>query len=308
MISALSFRTFCMVGLPASKSTAADSEKEFHPSSSQFTALQFKSYRAFFPMVGFPGEHIVKKRETLLDVARDHDLGFNEMRDLYPGLDPWILQEKMVLTVPTQWILPARDFRGIVVNVAELRLYFYFNDGGPRVMTFPVGIGDLDCPTPVGRFRVQEKRAHPTWFIPPSLKEKYKVETIPPGPDNPLGQYWIGIGKEYGIHGTDMPWSVGRLVTRGCIRLYPEDMEQLFNYVNIGVPVKIIYEPVKLALVGERCYAEVHKDVYGRIEDMVGDGFRLLMAENFAHKVDIQLFYKALVCQNGLPVDITRTE
>ena len=304
VISVLSIGSFCTDNLPA-----ADPEIEYHhPPSSSFTAPEFKSYRTFFPMIGFPGEHIVKKRATLLDVARDHDLGFNEMHDLYPRLDPWLLQEKTVLTIPTQWILPARDFRGIVINVAELRLYFYFNHKDPRVVTFPVGIGDLDWPTPTGKFMVQEKRAHPTWFIPPSLKEKYKVKSIPPGPDNPLGQYWIGIGKDYGIHGTDIPWSVGRLVTRGCIRLYPEDMEQLFKHVHIGVRVNIIYEPVKIALVGERCYAEVHKDVYGRIEDLVGYGFRLLMTERFAHKVDSRAFYKALVEQNGLPVDVTRVE
>ena len=250
----------------------------------------------------------MKKRETLLDVAREYDLGFNEMHDLYPRLDPWLLQEGIVLSIPSQWILPARDFRGIVINVAELRLYYYFEDGGPRVMTFPVGIGDRDWPTPTGNFTVQEKRVHPTWFIPQSLLEKYKVKSIPPGPDNPLGEYWMGIGHDYGIHGTDLPWSVGRLVTHGCIRLYPEDIEQLFKCVKIGTRVRIIYEPVKIALVGERCYAEVHKDVYGRMGDMLGYGFRLLMAERFAHKVDLRAFYKALVEQNGLPVDVTRAE
>ena len=309
MISALSGGAFCMNNLPAPNPVAADPGTAYHhfPASS-FTASQFKVYRVFLPIIGLPGEHIVRKRETLLDVAREYDLGFNEMRDLYPRLDPWLLQERMALTIPTQWILPARGFRGIVINVAELRLYYYFDDGGPRVMTFPVGIGDRDWPTPTGEFIIQEKRVHPTWFIPPSLMEKYKIKSIPPGPDNPLGQYWIGIGKDYGIHGTDLPWSVGRLVTRGCIRLYPENIEQLFKRVNIGVQVKIIYEPVKIALVGERCYAEVHKDVYGKIEDLVGYGFRLLMTERFAHKVDVRAFYKALVEQNGLPVDVTRAE
>ncbi len=307
VICLFSIEAFCMDNLPASNPTTSGPEMGGHPSS-VFTSRQLKSYRVFFPMIGLPGEHIVRKRETLLDVAREHGLGFNEMQDLYPRLDPWLLEEGTVLTIPTQWILPEKDFRGIVVNVAELRLYYYFTDGGPRVMTFPIGIGDRDWPTPVGKFLVQEKRIHPVWFIPPSLREKYTVKIIPPGPDNPLGQYWIGIGNDYGIHGTDIPWSVGRLVTRGCIRLYPEDIEQLFRRVNIGVRLKIIYEPVKIALVGARCYAEVHKDVYGRIEDMVGYGFRLLMAEKFAQKVDMEAFHEALVEQNGLPVDVTRTE
>lgn len=280
--------------------------KEDHQSASALTAFQCNTYPASRALIGDPGQHIVKKRETLLDVARQHGLGFNEMRDLYPELDPWLLQEGMVLTIPSQWIPPLEGFRGIVINVAELRLYYYYTGQQPRVMTFPVGVGDRDWPTPVGDFKVREKRMHPTWFIPPSLKEKYKAKTIRPGPDNPLGDYWIGIGDAYGIHGTDMPWSVGRLVTRGCIRLYPEDIRLLFNAVPIGTPVRMIYEPVKISQSGDRVVVEVHEDVYGYTGDLTAYGCRCLEQKGLAHRVDMPRFLEALSLHNGMPVDVTR--
>ena len=258
-------------------------------------------------IIGSPGRHIVKKRETLLDIARQYDLGFNEMADLYPGLDPWLLPEGMALTIPSQWILPEAAAEGILINVAELRMYYFATEGThPRVRTFPIGIGDREWPTPLGLFTVQEKRTQPTWYIPPSLRKKYGVAAIPPGPDNPLGDYWIGIGRAYGIHGSDIPWSVGRLVTHGCIRLYPEDIYTLFKVTRTGTPVKIIYEPVKVGLVSGRVYVEVHRDIYGAIDDFTAYGHRRLDEKGLALRVDMEEFHRALDLRNGMPVDVTR--
>ncbi|MFW6054446.1 MAG: L,D-transpeptidase family protein, partial [Thermodesulfobacteriota bacterium] len=135
---------------------------------------------------------MVKEGETLLDIARLYDLGFNEMQDLYPELDPWIPPEGTELTIPSRWVIPGERRKGIVVNVAELRLYF-FRGKEKAVRTFPIGIGRRDWPSPLGTFRVGEKRANPRWYIPRSLQEKYGLKTMPPGPDNPLGNYWIGL-------------------------------------------------------------------------------------------------------------------
>lgn len=258
-------------------------------------------------IIGTPGRHIVKKKETLLDIARQYDLGFNEIADLYPGLDPWILPEGMALIIPSQWILPWATTKGMLINVAELRLYYCATAGPhPRVRTFPIGIGDREWLTPLGLFTVQEKRTRPTWYIPPSLRKKYGVTTMPPGPDNPLGDYWVGIGKSYGIHGTDIPWSVGRLVTHGCIRLYPEDIDALFKVIRIGTPVRIIYEPVKIGLVSGRVYVEVHRDIYGAIDDFTAYGNRRLNEKGLALRVDMEVFDRALDLRNGMPVDVTR--
>jgi L,D-transpeptidase ErfK/SrfK len=154
---------------------------------------------------------------------------------------------------------------------------------------------------------VIEKSIRPTWFIPPALREKYRVTSIPPGPDNPLGDYWIGLGNSgYGIHGTDIPWSVGRLTTLGCIRLYPKDIKHLFNMVKIGTPVKIVYEPVKFGFVSGKVYVEVHRDIYGLIDDFAEYGHQCLQKKELVPRVDVKKFLQALVYQDGLPLEVTR--
>ncbi len=258
-------------------------------------------------VVGTTQHHVVLKGETLLDVARSYDLGFNEMEDLYPQLDPWIPPAGMELMIPSRWVLPETLAAGLVINVAEMRLYHFMTlKDHPIVSTFPIGVGVREGHTPTGDFNVTEKSKRPTWFIPSALREKYGVKAIPPGPENPLGDYWIGFGNSgYGIHGTDIPWSVGRLVTLGCIRLYPEDIERLFNMVEVGTPVKIVYEPVKIGVISGRVYLEVHRDIYGGMDDLVAYGYRRLQEKRLADRVDIKKFRLALVRQDGLPVEVT---
>jgi L,D-transpeptidase ErfK/SrfK len=258
-------------------------------------------------VVGTLRQHVVRGRETLLDIARTYDLGFNAMEDLYPAMDPWLPPEGRMLTIPSRWVLPESKRPEVVVNVAELRLYRFRQAAGyTTVETFPVGIGDLDWPTPTGEFQIHSKVTHPTWVIPASLRAKYGRAVIPPGPDNPLGDYWMRLeGTSYGIHGTDLPWSVGRLVTHGCIRLYPEDMAYLFHSLALPAAVRLIYEPVKIGLADGRVYAEVHRDVYGLIADFRAYGFQRLAASKWRHSVDAAAFAKALEERRGLPVDVT---
>jgi L,D-transpeptidase ErfK/SrfK len=256
-------------------------------------------------LLGTPQRHVIQNKETLLDIARQYNLGFNEMQDLYPHLDPWIPPVGVELVIPSQRLLPDLKTEGIVINLAEFRLY-YFMKGKNPVLTFPVGLGNKDWPTPVGKFRIGEKRKNPTWYIPPSLQHKYPVKAIPPGPDNPLGKYWMGLeGTYYGIHGTDIPWSIGRLVTHGCIRMYPEDIPQLFKLVKPGTEVRIIYEPVKIGRVSGRVYVEVHRDIYNRIEDLTAYGYKRLGQKGLLESVDLDKFRQALDLQDGLPWDIT---
>jgi L,D-transpeptidase ErfK/SrfK len=258
-------------------------------------------------VIGAPERHIVKNKDTFLDIARHYRLGFNEMEDLYPEIDPWIPPAGTWLVVPTQWVLPASLDKGIIINAAELRLYYFMKAGIDTVVkTFPIGIGDTDWPTPLGDFKVGEKRKNPAWYVPPSLREKYRVKVIPPGPENPLGEYWIRLSNSsYGMHGTDIPWSVGRLVTHGCIRLYPEDIQHLYQEVQPGTPVKIIYEPVKIGVLAGRVYAEVHRDIYHMIDDFVEHGYRRLWEEGVLDRVDAEKFHELLERKDGMPVDIS---
>jgi L,D-transpeptidase ErfK/SrfK len=232
-------------------------------------------------------------------------VGLNELQDLYPGLDPWLLPVGGQLTLPTQWVLPDSLAAGIVVNTAELRLY-YFAGNGAGVMTFPVAIGDKDAATPTGVFSASTKQLQPVWNVPPSLLYKYGARAFPLGPDNPLGDHWLGLGHtRYGIHGSDMPWSVGRLVTHGCIRLYPEDMAWLYDRISIGTPVRIIYEPVKIGVLSNRIFVEVHPDIYSKTPGLVTYGMTRLARLKFASQVDIGKYYRALKACSGLPVDVT---
>ena len=256
-------------------------------------------------LLGTLQHHVVQKKETLLDIARQYDLGFNEMQELYPHVDPWIPPEGMQLVIPSQHIIPESEAKGIIINVPEMRMY-YFPAGVESVRTYPVGLGERDYPTPVGTFRIGKKRINPAWHIPSSLQYKYPVKVMPPGPDNPLGKYWMRLeGTDYGIHGTDIPWAIGRLVTHGCIRMYPEDIPQFFKLVKPGTMVRIIYEPVKIGWISGRIFVEIHRDIYNRIEDLAAYGWERLREKGLLESVDQDRFRRALDLQDGLPTDIT---
>ncbi len=257
-------------------------------------------------MIGSVQQHVIQKNETLLDVARMYDLGFNEIQDMYPKWDPWIPPPGAKINIPSQWILPGTVKNGILINLAELRLYFFDNANG-TVMTFPIGIGDPKFPTPEGEFKISSRISNPTWTVPPSLRHKYKIWTVPPGPENPLGEFWLGLGdSNFGIHGTDFPWSIGRLASQGCIRLYPEDIRVLFDRVQVGTSVKIIYEPVKISKQADKVYIEVHKDVYGKIKHLPSYAMIRLYQEKIADLVDLEKFSLSIQSLAGIPVNIAR--
>jgi L,D-transpeptidase ErfK/SrfK len=257
-------------------------------------------------VIGLPGKYTIKPKDTLLDLARDYDLGFNELEELYPKIDPWVPPEGMKILIPSQWILPRTKKFGIVINVAEMRLY-YFLKSIHMVRTYPIGIGDQGWFSPEGIFYIAQKRKHPVWYIPKSLQEKYQMKTMPPGPDNPLGDYFMGLSfSGYGVHGTNFPWAVGRLVTHGCIRLYPEDIEKLFAMVPLKTPVEMIYEPVKIGWRNGRIFMEVHPDIYQKIPNLIEYGIDKIKSANLTEKVDQELMQKVLDEKKGIPVDITK--
>ena len=257
-------------------------------------------------VIGSPHTYIVQKEETLLDIARNFDLGFSEIQLLYKDFDPWVPPEGMELTIPTYWILPEGKWNGILINIPEMRLYLFLKKIF-MVKTFPIGIGVTESSTPVGRFYIKEKRVSPTWYIPRSLREKYEGrKSIPPGPENPLGSHWMGLSmRGYGIHGTNFPWAVGRLVTHGCIRLYPEDILHLYPTVPVGTPVNIIYEPIKIGFKEGRIFIEVHEDIYHRIPDPLQFALKKLEQKRITNLVELEKLEEALDQRRGVPIDIT---
>ena len=273
---------------------------------------QLPANGALPPVIGRPQRYRVAPRDTLLDVARSAGVGFNEITDANPDVDAWIPPPGSEVAVPTRWILPATRQRGIVVNVPEMRLYLFPQRAQPgdhvAVRTWAVAIGDRDTPTPRGPFTIRSKDENPTWYVPDSIPRSERPRrVVPPGPDNPLGAYRIKLSRGlYAIHGTDNPWSIGTLTTRGCIRLYPEDIGDLYHLVEPRMAGAFVYEPVKLGEHDGRIFVEVHPDLYRRYRSLEREAQRLVRARKLTPRVDPELLRAAVREAAGVPVDVTR--
>jgi L,D-transpeptidase ErfK/SrfK len=213
--------------------------------------------------------------DTFISLARTHNVGYESLRRANPGVDPWLPGEGTKVVIPTQFVLPRAPQRGIVVNVAELRLYYFpadsaaVPDGAPagsrRVVTHPISIGKMDWSTPLGTTTITGKVANPSWTPPQSIRDEHAARNdilprvVPPGPDNPLGKHALRLGLPgYLIHGTNKPSGVGMRVTHGCIRMFPEDVESLYKTVPAGTMVTIVNQPYKLGWTPEGLYLEAH--------------------------------------------------
>lgn len=204
------------------------------------------TYRINGDVVGETTSYTIKDGDTLYDIARQSDLGIVEIMAANPGIDPWQPEEGRILTLPTAHVLPAVPREGIVINLPELRL-FYFPDPH-TVMTFPIGIGKEGWATPTGTTKIVRKRKDPVWIPPVSIHDETPglPEAVPAGPNNPLGTHALNLGwPGFVIHGTNRPYGVGRRSSHGCIRLYPEDIPVLFDKVSVGTKVTVIDEPYK---------------------------------------------------------------
>ncbi len=266
------------------------------------------------PIFGQLQHYEVGGNESLLTIARRTGVGFRELRDANPTIDEWEPRIGSDLLVPTRWILPQVDeYRGLVINIPEMRLYMFPVDTFPGervpVLTWPIGIGAEEAPSPVGPFTVVSKDENPTWVVPDSILRTmdHPQRVVPPGPDNPLGAYRIRLSKDlYAIHGTNDPWTVGRLTTHGCIRLYPEDIEMLYPLVGRGTPGELVYQPVKI---GERdgdVYVEIHQDVYQMYPDLEGYALGEVARAGVERRVDPMLVRAAARAKLGIPVNVTR--
>ncbi len=244
--------------------TALSSTEEWRPSKEVYYYRFPENYVQGGPsittIIGREQEHTVKKGETLLDLAREYHLGYEELLEANPGVDPWVPAAGLKIKIPSVWILPNTPARGLVLNIPEMRLYYYLSDSS--VVTFPLGIGMEGWEIPAGNYSIGEKRVDPAWHVPPSIRREMEVprSVVPPGPNNPLGRYWMRLSAtSYGIHGTNNPWAVGRRVTHGCIRLYPEDIAFLFPRVPAKTPVRIVYQFAKVGTRSGSSYFQVYR-------------------------------------------------
>lgn len=256
-------------------------------------------------VIGTQTTYVVKAEDTFLDIARNFELGLSELTTLYPDEDIWMPTEGSTVHIPSFWVLPLIAESQLVVNIPEMRLY-YFDYENSVVQTYPVSIGSMDYKTPSGRFFISEKRKNPIWYIPESLQEKYGINTMAPGPENPLGEYVMRFSDtSYSLHGTHMPWGVGRLISHGCLRSYPEHIRLIYTQVDLGTKVSLIYAPIKFGIKNSHIFVEVHPDVYNRISDFTEYADKIYRNYAMRNHIDKALFDQAIRIQNGVPVDVT---
>ncbi len=265
-------------------------------------------------VVGRVATYRIRPGDTLLDVARAYDVGYNEIVAANPGLDAWVPPVGAPVVLPTAFVLPCCRYQGLVVNIPEMRLYHYRRP--PKdpdtllVQTYPVGLGRTDRRTPRGRFKVRGKTRNPTWVIPESIRREHIAEdgddrrAIAGGhPDNPLGKFRIELTiPYYTIHGTNNPWGAGMPVSHGCARLYPEDIAHLFSFVDPGMPVEFTYQPVKVGRRKDGAYLEAHPDLYG-VSGSLDAAARKALGP-LGRVVDRETLRGALSRSRGLPVRV----
>jgi L,D-transpeptidase ErfK/SrfK len=204
-------------------------------------------------IVGHVQKTIVGKDDTLPDIARRFDVGYEEMLLANPGVDPWLPGVGREVIVPTEFVLPAAPHEGLVVNVAAMRVYYYppHKKGEPQmVFTHPIGIGKVGWKTPEGTTKIISRQKDPIWVVPKSVRDEHAKDgdilpaQVPPGPDNPLGAYEFRLEwPSYLLHGTNKPYGVGMRSSHGCMRMYPEDIAVFFDLLPIGTKVTVVNQP-----------------------------------------------------------------
>lgn len=221
-------------------------------------------------LIGEYAETTATHDDTLIDLARRYGLGYEEVVNANPGVDPWLPGAGTRIRLPLRRILPDAPRDGIVINLPEHRLYYFpaAKAGEPRVVvTYPISVGKMDWSTPIGLTKIAAKIKDPTWTPPESVRQEHAAhgdilpKVIPAGPDNPLGLFAMRLaipGGAYMIHGTNKPAGVGMQVTHGCMRLYPEHIEELFKMVSVDTPVRIVNQPHKVGWADGNLYVEVH--------------------------------------------------
>ena len=209
-----------------------------------------------------------RHEDTLVDIARRHGLGYYDVVRANPDVNVWLPGDGTEIVLPSRFVLPPGPRKGLVLNLAEYRMYYFPEPeaGKPAyVYTYPISIGRMDWETPLGKTSIVSMVKNPAWYPPQSVRDEHAADgdplptVVPPGPNNPLGAHAMRLGiPGYLIHGTNRPAGVGMRVSHGCIRMFPEDIEFLFEQVRVNTPVRIINEPVKIGWDGQQLVAEVH--------------------------------------------------
>jgi L,D-transpeptidase ErfK/SrfK len=289
---------------------------------SQLQADIFTLPPADVDVIGQMSTITASSNDTLLDIARRYDLGQNEILLANPSVDRWLPDDNAVVVLPNRFILPNVERTGMVLNLPEMRLYYFPEPAAgetPVVITHPISVGRMDWETPLGKTSIINKKKDPDWRPPQSLKDEAIAEGNEPlpdivkaGPDNPLGRYAMRLGiPGYLIHSTNKPYGVGMRVTHGCLRMYPEDIERLFEDIPVGTPVHIVNQPIKLGWLAGSLFVELHppldedQDKYANYMQSVLDAIAEFTAQDEIN-LSGRALWEAIEHQDGIPAAVTR--
>ena len=246
----------------------------------------------------------VTKGDTLPTLAKRYDVGYDALWQANPQLQFHSLFLGMQVILPTQHLLPKTAHKGIVVNVAEKRLYFFKNPS--TVCTYPVSIGQKEWPTPLGVFTITQQIKNPSWHVPASIRAAEKKlgkmlpKVVKPGPDNPLGSRALRLSRRnYLIHGNNDPVSIGSSSSAGCLRLYEKDIQELYRWVQVGGSVKIINQPLKQRMIKQHLWVEVHP----KLDDIYGPSKEKSIAYHISN-INKQWLQKVMTLHSGMPIVI----
>ena len=250
-----------------------------------------------YDVIGAVSTIAARREDTLVDIARRHGLGYQDIVRANPEVNVWVPGEGTEVILPTQYVLPPGPRDGVVLNLAEYRLYYFpkVKEGETAyVMTYPISIGRMDWETPLGKTSVISKVRNPSWYVPQSVLDEHIADgnplprIVPPGPDNPLGKYAMRLGLPgYLIHGTNRPAGVGMRVTHGCVRMFPEDIEFLFGKIDLNTAVRIINEPIKMGWSGNDLVMEVHPVLEVVLPEVAGEAVDEATDENAEDVLDV---------------------
>ncbi|MFU8788319.1 MAG: L,D-transpeptidase family protein [Methylobacter sp.] len=293
------------------------------------------AYAATYAMPENPGDSIIIKYsddmpltraeqdETLLDVARRFLLGQTEIVRLNPDIDRWLVKKGEIVRLSNRRILPDSPRNGITLNISEYRMYFYPStkkgETPRQVMTYAHGVGRQDWKTPLGQTKIVKKVMNPAWYPPESIRREHAAKgdplplIVPPGPNNPLGTraLHLALPGEYRIHGTDVDkiHGIGMQITHGCVRMYPEDVEELYDMVSVGTPVYIVKQPIKVGWLNNVLYVEAHPDLEGEettLDQRFAVALGLIEKANKGEmpEFDQKALNRALTNQAGEPIAV----
>jgi len=270
------------------------------------------------PYVGDMETYSTKYEDTLVQLALDRGIGYVALLASNPGIDPWMPGAGTKLILPTRHLIPDAPRSGVVINLPEMRLYYYPPNGDAPV-NYPIGIGREGLQTPVGATFVRYKKVGPIWRPTPRMRSedpRLPVEVLP-GPDNPMGTHAMYLAwPEYAIHGTNKPFGIGRRSSSGCIRMYPADIIKLFPQVPENTVVTVVNSPIKAAWIGNDFYIEAHPSMEQALrmeEEGVALTYEMSVADmravmksagEYASDIDWPLVKKIVRERRGYPIAV----